>query len=204
MTEAAGRDRRFPAQAAASAVVPIRAMDPRRVLEASAFVAVAVVTGWAAQACRGARRLGMPGADARAWMTVAVLFLALACSRLLQAGTWLGVELRHLARTSGLYESRRPYQIAATVALAGFAAVAFTVGLRSIWEALKRYRLAASCIAVIVTSALIRFVSLHEIDAWNRQWPWIRVAVDLGTSGLTIAAALTRVRQVARARLPRE
>jgi hypothetical protein len=140
----------------------------------------------------------MPGADTRAWTLVAGLFLALACSRAIQAGPWLGVELRRLARESGLYQGRRPYQIAATVVLAAMALVAFTVGLRSIWEALKRYRMAASCIAVIMASALIRFVSLHEVDAWNQQWPWVRVSIDLATSALALAAALARVRQVRR------
>jgi hypothetical protein len=49
-----------------------------------------------------------------------------------------------------------------------------------------------------VASALIRFVSLHEVDAWNQQWPWVRVSIDLATSALALAAALARVRQVRR------
>lgn len=169
-----------------------------RLLEAAAFALASAAAGWAALACRSARRSGIPSADARAWTLVSALFLALACSRTIQAGPWLGGELRRLARENGLYQGRRPYQIAATVGLAAVALVAFTVGLRSIWEALKRYRMAASCIAVIVASALIRFVSLHEVDAWNREWPWIRVTVDLATSALAVAAALARVRQVGR------
>jgi hypothetical protein len=173
-------------------------MEPERFFEAAAFAMVSMAAVWAALACRRARRDGRPGADSRAWTIVAVLFLALACSRAVQAGPWLGVELRRLARTNGLYESRRPYQIAATLGFAALAVIAFAVGLRSIWEALKRYRLAASCIAVILASALIRFVSLHEVDAWNRQWPWVRITIDLGISALASAAALARVRQVRR------
>lgn len=169
-----------------------------RLLEAAAFLTVSVAAGWAALACRRARARGRPGADGRAWAVVSVLFLALATSRALQAGPWLGGELRRLARANGLYSGRRPFQIAATLGLAALAAGALAVGLRTLWEALKRYRLAASCIAIIAASAAIRFVSLHEVDAWNREWPWIRVSIDLGTSGLALAAALTRVRQVAR------
>lgn len=170
-----------------------------RLLEAAAFLTVSLAAGWAALVCRRARRRGRPGGDARAWAVVAVLFLALAASRAIQAGPWLGGELRRLARANGLYQGRRPYQIAATVALAAFAAGALAVGVRALWEALKRYRLAASCIAIIVASAAIRFVSLHEVDAWNREWPWVRVSIDLGTSALAIVAALARVRQVGRA-----
>ncbi len=169
-----------------------------RLLEAAAFLAVALAAGWAALACRRARQGARPGGDGRAWGVVAALFLALAASRAIQAGPWLGGELRRLARANGLYQGRRPYQIAATVVLAAFAAGAFTVGLRALWETLKRYRLAVSCIAVIVASAAIRFVSLHEVDAWNREWPWVRVSIDLATSALAIVAALARIRQARR------
>lgn len=169
-----------------------------RLLEAAAFVGVALAAGSAALACRRASQEGRPGGDARAWAMVAALFLALAASRAIQAGPWLGGELRRLARANGVYQGRRPYQIAATVGLAAFAAGALAVGLRALWEALKRYRLAAACIAVIVASAAIRFVSLHEVDAWNREWPWVRVSIDLGTSVMALAAALARVRQARR------
>lgn len=175
-------------------------MDVERLIEAAAFILACATAWWAAISCRNALHRGAQGGDSRAWTLVAMLFLALACSRVIHAGPWVGMELRHLVRAHGLYGSRRPYQIAATLALAGVAVVAFTIGLRSVWEALKRYRLAASCIAVIVASAAIRFVSLHEVDAWNQEWPWIRIGIDLVTSALATAAALARVRQVARLR----
>ncbi len=174
--------------------------DPERFLEAAAFLAAGAFAGWTAKACRRASRGGSAGADARIWALVALLFLGLACARIAYAGPWLGGELRRLARASQLYGDRRPLQIVATVALAAFAFVALTLGLRSIWNALKRYRLAAASVAIVLASAMVRFVSLHEVDAWNRQWPWIRVAVDLGTSALASAAAFARLRQLAGAR----
>ena len=96
-----------------------------------------------------------------------------------------------------MYNDRRPLQIVVTIGLAVFALVAFTIGLRSLWDLLKRYRLAAGCVSVTLALALIRFVSLHEVDAWNAAWPWARVVVDVGTSALASAAAVARVHQIA-------
>src|SRR5574338_496158 len=170
-------------------------MELERYFEAAAFLLAAAAAGWAAAACRRAGRSGRVGADARVWGAVALLFLVLAVSRVAQLGTLLGVELRVLARGAGVYGRRRAYQIAATVGLAAFAVAAMTIGLRTIWDVLKRYRLAAGCVTVVIASALIRFVSLHEVDAWNARWPWVRITVDLATSAVAVAAAVARARQ---------
>jgi len=41
--------------------------------------------------------------------------------------------------------------------------------------------------------AIIRFISLHEVDAWNANAPWARTAVDLialaGVSAVAIRPA---------------
>lgn len=173
------------------------AIEPGRVLESVALLVAAASAAWAALACRGARRDGRAGADARVWSAVGALFLGLAFARLAQLGPSVGAGLRRLARGLHVYGDRRPLQIAVTLGLAVFALVAMSVGLRSLWDLLRRYRLAAGCVSVTVAFALIRFVSLHEIDAWNQAWPWARVAIDVGTSALASAAAIARARQLA-------
>jgi hypothetical protein len=154
--------------------------------------------GWAALACRRARQVGEPGADARIWLVVSLLFLGLAVARIAQAGPWLGAVLRRLARASQLYGDRRPFQVVVTLALTAFALVALGVGLRYAWEALKRYRLAAGCVAAALASAGIRFVSLHEVDALDRTWPWVRVVIEVGIAALATTAAIVRAWQAAR------
>ncbi len=130
------------------------------------------------------------------WTAVTALFFLLALARFAQAGPWLGGALRQLARGYRVYGDRRPLQIAVTVGLAVFALAAFAVGLRSLWDFVRRYRLAAAAVAITVSLALIRFVSLHEVDAWDNAWPWARVVIDVATSMLASAAALARVRQL--------
>ncbi len=169
-----------------------------RLLVAAVFLVASASAGWASLACGRARREGGAGADARVWAIVSLLFLGLAGARVAHAGPWLGAVLRRLARASQLYGDRRPLQIAVTLALAAIALVALTVGLRYAWETLKRYRLAAGCVAAVLASAGIRFVSLHEVDAWDRAWPWVRVVLEVGISALATAAATARARQAAR------
>lgn len=175
-------------------------MEIGRFLEAAALLAAAASAAWAAMACRGARREGRAGADARVWTAVAFLFLGLALARVARVGPLLGALMRRLARGFDLYGDRRVLQIAATIGLATFAVVALFVGLRSLWDFMKRYRLAAGCVSATLALALIRFVSLHEVDAWDETWPWARVVIDISTSALASAASMARVRQIARSR----
>ncbi len=169
-----------------------------RLLVAAVFLVAFAAAGWASLACGRVRREGGAGADARVWAIVSMLFLGLAFARLAHAGPWLGAVLRRLARASQLYGDRRPLQIAVTIALTAFALVALTAGLHYAWEALKRYRMAAGCVAAVLASAGIRFVSLHEVDAWDRAWPWVRAILEVGISALAATAAAARARQAVR------
>jgi hypothetical protein len=168
--------------------------EPGHYVEAAGLLVAAASAGWAARCCR--TRAGQKGADARVWTAVSVLYVALALGRVTRIGPWLGGLLRQLARGHHLYGERRPLQITVTLGLAVVALIALIVGLRSILDFLRRYRLAAACVCITLAFALIRFVSLHEVDAWNDEWPWARVAIDLLTSLGASAAALARVRQL--------
>ena len=44
--------------------------------------------------------------------------------------------------------------------------------------------------------AIIRFVSLHEVDAWNANAPWARAAVDLVAAVEVSAVAVARLWQL--------
>lgn len=167
--------------------------DLERLLMALVFLVASAAAGWAVLACRSATN--RERAEGWVWMLVSALFLGLAGARVVRAGPWLGALLRRLARESQLYGDRRPLQIAVTVALAAVAVVALGVGLRYAWEALKRYRMAAGCVLAALATAGIRFVSLHEVDAWDRSWPWVRVAIEAGISALATAAAILRARR---------
>ncbi len=154
-------------------------------------------------ACRRAGRRGEPGSDAIVWSTLALVLLFYALTKFARFAGWLkgwGLWLRVVAREHHLYEGRRPFQIALSVAIAAATVVVLGIGIATWWEYLKRYRLAIGFAAVTIGFALVRFVSLHEVDAWNTEWPWLRVAADLTGAAGASAVALVRVRQLRTAR----
>ena len=61
---------------------------------------------------------------------------------------------------------------------------------------LKRYRLAIGFAGLTIGFAIIRFISLHEVDAWNAQAPWARTAVDLVAAAGVSAVAIARLWQL--------
>jgi hypothetical protein len=52
-------------------------------------------------------------------------------------------------------------------------------GLLWSWHYIRRYRLAVAFAGLTVGFAIIRFISLHEIDAWNADAPWARTVIDV-------------------------
>jgi hypothetical protein len=109
---------------------------------------------------------------------------------------WLGGWLRALAWESGFYIHRRPFQIAASIAVASIVIILFVYGLLSMWDQIKRYRLAIGFAALTVGYGVIRFISLHEVDAWSAAAPWARTVTDLTAAAGASAVAATRLRQL--------
>jgi hypothetical protein len=70
------------------------------------------------------------------------------------------------------------------------------IGIVSFWDYIKRYRLAIGFTGLAMGLALIRFISLHEVDAWNEALPWLRVAVDVTAAAGASAVAALRLRQL--------
>ena len=73
-------------------------------------------------------------------------------------------------------------------------------GLFWICHYIKRYRLAIGFATLAVGFGIIRFISLHEVDAWNEAMPWVRVIVELTAAAGASAVAIARLRQLGRIR----
>ena len=173
--------------------------------EAGKYLCIAALTtagalgAWTAWTCRRARRHGVPAGDWIVWAALAVVYLAFAQTRVAKVLGWLkgfGAWLRVLAREHHLYANRRPVQIAATVLVAAVVVAVLAYGIVSWWDYIKRYRLAIGFTGLAVGFGMIRFISLHEVDAWNVQMPWMRVAVELTAAAGASAVALVRLRQL--------
>jgi hypothetical protein len=104
--------------------------------------------------------------------------------------------LRTVAKQNGFYDNRRPFQIIASIAVVLIVVVLLVYGLISIRHHIKRHRLAVAFAALVVGFGTIRFISLHEVDAWNAAMPWARRAVELIVAGGVSAAAIARLRQL--------
>lgn len=158
---------------------------------------------WTAIACRRAYHHGQPGSDALVWAGMSALFFLLflvKTARGLGLLRSFGQDLRGLFKQMGWYQDRRTLQIAASIAVAAAVIVLIVWGLRWAWHYIKRYRLAIGFAALTVGFGIVRFISLHEVDAWNAGAPWIRTVVDLVAAGGVSAVAIARLRQLSRLR----
>jgi hypothetical protein len=152
---------------------------------------------WTAVACRRAQYHGLPGSDALVWVGLSGVFFLLSLIRTARGLGLLGGFgdfLRGIFKQRGWYEDRRSLQIAASIAVAVMALVVW--GLRWTWHHIKRYRLAVALAGLIVGFGIIRFISLHEVDAWNATAPWARTAVDLVAAAGVSAVAIARLCQL--------
>ena len=75
-------------------------------------------------------------------------------------------------------------------------AVLLVIGVIWAWHYIKRYRLAIGFASLAVGLGVVRFVSLHEVDAWSKAWPWARVVIELVAAAGASAVAIVRLRQL--------
>ena len=132
---------------------------------------------WTAVACRRAQYHGLPGSDALIWAGLSGVFFLLS---LLKTARGLG-----LLRGFG-----------ASIAVAVVVIALIVWGLLWAWHYIKRYRLAIGFMGLTLGFAIIRFISLHEVDAWNANAPWARTAVDLVAAAGVSAVAIARLWQL--------
>jgi hypothetical protein len=165
----------------------------------AALLAAGLLGAWTAWACRRAQERGAPGSDATSWAGLALVFVLLSQTKLARVvglANVLGQWLRFQAREHHFYAHRRPYQIAATAAVALAVLVLLVVGLLALRDHIRRYRLAIGFASLAVGLGFIRFISLHEVDAWNASMPWLRVVADLVAAAGASALAVGRLRQL--------
>jgi hypothetical protein len=165
----------------------------------AALATAGALAAWTAWACRRARLHGLPGSDAIVWAAMALVYLLLAQTKLARVLGWLkslGAWLRVLARQQHAYANRRPYQIAVTLTVAVIVGVLLVIGLVAMWNYIKRYRLAIGFTGLAVGFSVIRFISLHEVDAWNAAMPWMRVVIELTAAVGASAVAMARLWQL--------
>ena len=161
---------------------------------------------WTAIACRRAQGYGLPGSDALIWAGLSGTFFLLSLTKtarglgLLQGS---GGYLRDILRQRGWYDDRRSLQILASITIAVLVIALIVWGLRWARHYIKRYRLAVGFAGLTLGLAIIRFVSLHEVDAWNAQSPWVRTAVDLVAAIVVSAIAIARLWQLRNSALQR-
>jgi hypothetical protein len=154
---------------------------------------------WTAIACRRARYHGLPGSDAVVWAGLSGAFFLLGLmktARGLGLLRGLGELLRDVFKQRGWYEDRRNLQIAATITVAVVVTALVVWGLRWTWHHIRRYRLAVGFAGLTVGFGIIRFISLHEVDAWNANAPWARTTVDLVAAAVVSAVAIARLYQL--------
>jgi hypothetical protein len=141
----------------------------------------------------------LPGSDALVWAGLSAVFLALS---LMKTARGLGLLrgfgdfLRNIFKRRGWYEDRRVLQITASIAVAVVVVVLLVWGLVWAWHHIKRYRLAIGFAGLTVGFGIVRFISLHEVDAWSADVPWARTVVDLVAAAGVSAVAIARLRQL--------
>jgi hypothetical protein len=175
-------------------------------LSITALLVASLLGAWVALACHRAQKRGAAGYDAVVWAGLSTVFLLFSQTKLIKWLGWVegfGWWLRQQAKLYGLYADRRPYQIAASVAVLVLAIGIFIYGVIWMWDEIKRYRLAIGFAAFAVGFALIRFISLHEVDAWVAAMPWARVVVETAAAVGASAVALVRLRQLGAFARPR-
>jgi hypothetical protein len=154
---------------------------------------------WTAVACRRAWYYGCQASDALVWTGLSGAFFLLSLMRTARGFGLLhglGDFLRGIFRQRGWYEDRRRLQLAASIAVAVVVMALAIWGLLWTWHRIKRYRLAVAFAGLTVGFGIIRFISLHEVDAWNANAPWARTAVDLVAAAGVSAVAIARLCQL--------
>ncbi len=154
---------------------------------------------WTAVACRRAQLRGLPGSDALIWAGLSSVFFLLSLVKSVRGLGLLrgfGGYLRDIFKQRGWYEDRRSLQVAASIAIAVVVIALIAWGLLWAWHHIKRYRLAIGFTGLTLGFAIVRFISLHEVDAWNASAPWARTAVDLIAAAGVSAIAIARLWQI--------
>jgi len=169
-------------------------VDSLQIFRAGAFLVAGVLSAGTSWRCYQGRGQAAARTEGMSWAGIATTFLVFSQISLARGLGWhegWGEWLRAIAKQEGLYADRRVLQITASIAVAVLVVLMFVYALIWVRHHVKRYFLAMSFATLVAGFAAIRFISLHEIDAWNASMPNARLVVELiATSGASILASI--------------
>lgn len=175
------------------------------VLSLSAAAIYVVVAMACLIAAGTAKRSGQPARHWRTWAAIALVFAALAASRILAIEEHLRELLRAALRADAIYAERRAIQRPlAAVALVAVALVAGYMFWRESRRAKGRRNLAMLLAVgsgmVMALLIMLRIISLHQVDGLLYGPLKLNWVIDLGASLLVLSSAGLYVRLVRQSR----
>lgn len=164
---------------------------------AFASVAIAALVAWRYESVRSAsivdrhRRVLWP----HFWLLLAVAYFAIALVLAADVVSTLGGIGREYARAEEWYESRRPFQVAAICVVAGAWLLTMIVGIWRVPERRRRYLPSALMLTTLVCFAVVRIISLHQVDTVFRrtQLGDVEVGTVVELIGIVVALGLVIV-----------
>lgn len=167
-------------------------------LRVTAYLALAAVAAW-----WGWRERRHPAREARSWwprywFSSAVLAATMAAGRIGSLDDLFGDLGREQARSAGWYDDRRSLQVLAVLLVAAVWFVGVVVSIWRVPPRRRRYLPHAIALSTVVGFALVRMVSLHQIDAvlYRRDIAGVRIVavVELTLLAATAAAGIATAR----------
>jgi len=152
-----------------------------------------VVLSLAARRRERARAGDVDGVWSPFWYLTAGFLASMAIGRAVDVGSLLGDLGRGRAVDSGWYETRRPLQTAVVVALGTVWFVTVSVACWRTPDRRRRYLPMGVMVVTLAAYAVIRVVSLHQIDGllYRREIAGVWVGTIIEVTLLTITALVT-------------
>jgi hypothetical protein len=163
---------------------------------AALYAVIVVACGIAAGV---SRRLRQPSRHWRVWVSIALVFAALAAFRLTGIEDVLREALRDWLRADAAYAGRRAFQRPlAAAALGGISLLAAFMLWRD-YRTVKGRRttallVAKGCALVMALLIVLRIVSLHQVDSLLYGPLKLNWVIDIGVSGLVLVSAALYIR----------
>jgi hypothetical protein len=124
------------------------------------------------------------------WLTSAVLAATMAAGRLSSLDEIFGELGREQARSGGWYDARRPLQVVAVVVVGTVWLVGVVIAIWRVPPRRRRYLPHAVVLSTVVGFALVRMISLHQIDAvlYRRDLGGVRIVSVVELTLLAVTA----------------
>lgn len=170
--------------------------DAGRLLCIAAVLAAGLLGIWTAWVCHWAEQRELSGSEFMVWAGLAAMLLTysfIEFVRYLGVLHGLGWRLRAIAIKYRLYGDRQGLQLLASIVVALIVGFLFLIGLLWMARDIERYRLAIAFASLLIGFRAIRFISLHEVDAWNAAMPWALLVVELTAAVGISAVAIIRL-----------